>query len=333
MVAIRGHKASRPSRLVSVVAAGWLACSVSASAQTYPSATIHIVSSTFPGAIVDLLARTFAQKLQERSSQAVVVENTQGATGTLGVSQAAKEKPDGYNLLIAHVANMSILPILNPKLPYDPQTQFVPVALLGTATNMLMVPASSPIRSVKELIDEAKAKPGTLTYASQGLGSTAHIAMAHFNLAAGIDMIHVPYRGGGPALNALVGGQVSLMMYTVPGAMAQVQGGTLRALAVASKERAAVLPDVPTMTEVGMPEVEGGLWVGLFAPANTPPAIVAYLNKQAQDIFALPDVRDKLEQQGVVLPKASPEQFAKFLGDEDRRWRDVIARAKITFPQ
>ena len=315
-----------------MLAAAILAFSGTAYSQAYPAAQIRLLSSTFPGGVIDLLARIYAQKLQDRSGQTVVVENTTVAVGTVGVAQLAKAPPDGYSLLVAHAANMSILPILNPKLAYEPRKNFIPVALLGRAANLLLVPKASSINSVKQLIDEAKGKPGTLTYASQGVGSTAHLATEQFKLAAGLDLIHVPFRGAAPAANALVGAQISMMIDTVPGSLAQVQAGTVRALAVASDQRAAVLPGVPTMAEAGVPGVQGGLWVGLFVPANTPQTIVTYLNRQAQEIFSLPDVRAQLDPQGVILPKGSPEDFAAFLDAEEKRWREVITKAKIVFP-
>jgi tripartite-type tricarboxylate transporter receptor subunit TctC len=311
----------------------WVSVAADVHAQEYPAGPIHILSSTFPGGVIDLLARTFAQKLQERSRQTTVVENTTIATGTVGAAQAAKWAPDGYSLLVGHAANMTILPILNPKLTYDPRRDFAPIALFGRAANLLLVPQNSPIKSVSDLIARAKAEPGVLTYASQGLGSTAHLATEQFKLIAGVDIVHVPYRGAAPAATALVAGQISMMIDTVPGNLAQVRGGNLRALAVGSSERAAVLPEVPTMVESGVSGIEGGLWVGLFAPAQTPPAIVAYLNRQTQEIFSLPEVRGPLEAQGLILPKGSPEDFGRFLATEDQRWRDVIARAKIEFPQ
>ncbi len=188
---------------------------------------------------------------------------------------------------------MTILPILNPKLNYDPRKAFEPIALLGRAANLLLVPKTSPIHSVQELIAEAKAHPGTLTYASQGLGSTAHIATEQFKLVTGIDVTHVPFRGAAPAATALVAGQISMMIDTVPGNLAQVQAGNLRALAVAADERTPLLPDVPTMAEIGLPEVKGGLWVGLFSQAHTPQPIIAYLNRQAEEIFAEPETRQR----------------------------------------
>jgi tripartite-type tricarboxylate transporter receptor subunit TctC len=328
--------AVRPPRLwrraiLAAVCCG--ALTATARAQDYPTGTIHVLSSTFPGGIIDQLARIFASRLQERSKQNTVVENTTIATGTVGAAQAAKWAPDGYSLLVGHAANMTILPILNPKLTYDPRRDFIPIALLGRAANMLLVPKDSPIMSVQDLIAKAKASPGALTYASQGLGSTAHLATEQFKLITGVDIVHVPYRGAAPAATALLAGQISMMIDTVPGNLAQVRAGNLRALAVGSAERSAVLPDVPTMAQAGVPGVEGGLWIGLFVPARTPQPIVSYLSRQAQEIFAMPEVRDPLEAQGVTLPKGSPEDFARFLAAEDQRWREVIARAKIEFPQ
>ncbi len=326
-------RSSRPWRHAVLVIVCCMALTATVRAQDYPTGTIHVLSSTFPGAVIDLLARTFASRLQERSRQSTVVENTTIATGTVGVAQAAKWAPDGYSLLVGHAANMTILPILNPKLTYDPSRDFVPIALLGRAANMLLVPKDSPITSVQDLIAKAKASPGVLTYASQGLGSTAHLATEQFKLITGVDIVHVPYRGAAPAATALVAGQISMMIDTVPGNLVQVRAGNLRALAVGSTERSAELPDVPTMAEAGVPGVEGGLWVGLFAPARTPQPIVSYLSRQAQDIFSLTEVRGSLEAQGLILPKGSPEDFARFLAAEDRRWREVIARAKIEFPE
>jgi tripartite-type tricarboxylate transporter receptor subunit TctC len=302
------------------------------SAEDYPSKPIRILAGAAPGGLIDLFARTFAQRLQERSGQPVVVENNSVATGTIGADLVAKSPPDGYTLLLGHPANVTIWPLINPKLPYNPGRDFAPVALVGQAANLLLVSKDSPIHSVQELIATAKAQPGTLTYASQGVGSSAHMATEQFKLAAGIDLIHVPYRGSTPAMTDLIGGQVSLIIDTVPFNLAQVRAGALRALAVAADTRAPVLPDVPTMAEAGVPGVQGGLWLALFAPANTPPAVIGYLNKEAREIFGLPDVRQRMEPQGLVLPKGSPEDLAAFLAVEDRRWREVIKRAKIELP-
>jgi tripartite-type tricarboxylate transporter receptor subunit TctC len=246
-------------------------------AEDYPSKPIRILAGAAPGGLIDLFARTFAQRLQERSGQPVVVENNSVATGTIGADLVAKSPPDGYTLLLGHPANVTIWPMINPKL--------------------------------------------------------AHMATEQFKLAAGIDLIHVPYRGSTPAMTDLIAGQVSLIIDTVPFNLAQVRAGALRALAVASDTRAPVLPDVPTMAEAGVPGVQGGLWLALFAPANTPPAVIAYLNKEAREIFALADVRRGMEPQGLVLPKGSPDDLAAFLAVEDRRWREVVKHAKIELPR
>jgi tripartite-type tricarboxylate transporter receptor subunit TctC len=309
-----------------------IATAVSGHTQDFPTKPIRILVGAAPGGLIDLFARTYAGKLQERSGQPVLVENNSVATGTIGANLVAKAPPDGYTLIMGHPANMTIWPIMNPKLPYVPRKDFAPIALVGKAANLLLVPKNSPIHSVKELIAMAKSKPGGLTYASQGLGSSAHMATDQFKLATGIPAVHVPYRGSTPAVTDLIAGQVSFMIDTVPFNLAHVRGGTLHALAVASDERSPVLPDVPTMAEAGVPNVQGGLWLALFAPAHTPPAVISYLNKQAQEIFALPDVRKRMELQGLVLPKGSPDDLAKFLQVEDTRWRDVIKRAKIEFP-
>jgi tripartite-type tricarboxylate transporter receptor subunit TctC len=312
---------------------GVVALVCGAPAQEFPHKPVRILAGAAAGGLIDQFARTFGQKLQERSGQPVLVENNSIATGTIAADIVAKAPPDGYTLLMGHPANMTTLPILNAKLPYDPHKDFAPIALVGTAANLLLVSRDSPVHSVPELIALAKAQAGKLTYASQGLGSSAHMATEQFKLAAGIELIHVPYRGSTPAVNDLLSGQVSMMIDTVPFNLAQVRAGNLRALAIAAKERASVLPEVPTMAEAGLPDVEGGLWLALLAPASTPPAVVSYLNRQARDIFALPDVRGPMEARGLVLPTGSPDALARFLAAEDKRWRDVVNRAHIHFPE
>jgi tripartite-type tricarboxylate transporter receptor subunit TctC len=313
--------------------AGLLCFTAPLSAQDYPNKPIRVIAGAATGGLIDLFARTFAVKLQERSGQPVVVENSSIATGTIGAGLVAKAPPDGYTLLMGHPANVVMLPILNPGLPYDPAKDFAPIAHVGGAANLLVVTKDSPAKSAQDLIAMAKAKPGTLTYASQGIGSSAHMATEQFKLAAAVDVIHVPYRGSAPALNDLISGQIAMMIDTLPFNLAQVRSGNLRALAIASRQRSTLLPDVPTMAEVGLPDVEGGLWLALFAPAGTPPAIINYLNKEAREIFSAPDVRDRLEQQGLIVPLGTPDDLRAFVANENTRWRTVINRAGIKFPQ
>lgn len=323
---------SHRSRIICLLAiTGWFASVFPACSQNFPSKPLHILVGAAPGGLIDLFARMYATKLQERSGQTVLVENNSVATGTIAANLVAKAIPDGYTLIMGHPANMTIWPIVDPKLPYDPRKELAPVALVGKAANLLLVPKNSSIHSVKELIETAKSNPGALTYASQGLGSSAHMATEQFKLATGIQAVHVPYRGSTPAVTDLIAGQVSFMIDTVPFNLSHVANGTLRALAVADDRRSSVLPDVPTMAEAGIPNLQGGLWLALFAPAHTPPAVIQYLNKQAQEIFALAEVRQKLEPRGLVLPTGSPDDLAHFLAAEDARWRDVVKRARIEF--
>jgi tripartite-type tricarboxylate transporter receptor subunit TctC len=336
---MRDRLAIRPwptCTLVQVAAAAILtfaAVASPASAQNYPSKPIRIMVGASAGGLVDIIARTFAQKLQDRSGQSVVVENRTGATGTHSADAVAKAPPDGTTLLLGYPAIMVVLPILNPNIPYDAAKDFAPVVHFGTAANVLVVNKDVPAHSVQELIALAKAKPGTLTYASQGIGSSAHMAAEQFRLAAGIDIVHVPYRGSAPAVTDLIAGQVNMMFDNVTFTMPQVKAGKVRALGITADKRVGVLPDVPTMAEAGLPDVQGGVWFTLFAPTGTPPEIVGYLNKQAREIFSAPDVRERFESQGLVLPLGPPEQLGAFVAEERKRWGDVIRRAGIQFPR
>jgi tripartite-type tricarboxylate transporter receptor subunit TctC len=310
-----------------------IALTAPAAAQSYPSKPIRIMVGASAGGLVDIIARTFAQNLQKRSGQSVVVENRTGATGTHSADAVAKSPPDGYNLLLGYPAIMVVLPILNPGLPYDATKDFAPVVHFGTAANVLVINNDVPAHSVRELVALAKAKPGAVTYASQGIGSSAHMAAEQFRLAAGIDIVHVPYRGSAPAVTDLIAGQVNMMFDNVTFTMPQVKAGKVRALGITASQRVGVLPDVPTMIEAGLPDVQGGVWFTLFAPVGTPPEIVGYLNKQAREIFSASDVREHFESQGLVLPLGTPEQLGSFVAEERKRWSDVIQRAGIQFPR
>ena len=229
------------------------------------------------------------------------------------------------NLLLGYPAIMVVLPILNPSIPYDAAKDFAPVVHFGTAANVLVVNKDVPANSVQELVALAKAKPGTLTFASQGIGSSAHMAAEQFRLAAGIDIVHVPYRGSAPAVTDLIGGQVNMMFDNVTFTLPQVRGGKVRALGITADKRVGVLPDVPTMAEAGLPDVQGGVWFTLFAPAGTPAGVIGYLNKQAREIFSAPDVRERFESQGLVLP-LGPRRSSAHSSLSSKRWSDVIRR-------
>jgi tripartite-type tricarboxylate transporter receptor subunit TctC len=306
---------------------------VPARAEDYPSKPDRIIVSLAPGGLADMFARLFAQHVTEATKQAVVVENRTGAAGVVGAEAAARAPADGYTLYLGLHSTIAILQYLNPKLPYDPAADFVPVVHIATLPNLLVVHPTVPANSVDELIAYAKSKPGTLSYASQGNGSSGHMAGEQFRLLTGADIVHVPYRGAAPALQDLLGGRVQMMFDTVTLQAPQIAAGKVRALAVTATQRVAALADVPTTVEAGLPELQGGAWFGLLAPAGTPRDVVAWLNRAAREAFAAPAVRARLEQQGAQLPLGPPEEFAAFVAAERQRWSEVIRKANIRLDQ
>jgi len=310
-----------------------IAAAAPAYAESYPSKPVKIIVSLAPGGLADMFARLFAQHVTEKTGQAVVVENRTGAAGVVGAEAAAKAPADGYTLYLGLHSTIAILPYLNPKLPYDPAKDFVPVVHIATLPNLLVVHPSVPAQSVADLIAYAKSKPGTLSYASQGNGSSGHMAGEQFKLLTGTDIVHVPYRGAAPALQDLIGGRVQMMFDTVTLQMPQIAAGKTRALAVTATQRVAALADVPTTVEAGLPDLQGGAWFGLFAPAGTPGDVVAWLSAAAREEFTAPAVHARLEQQGAQLPLGPPQEFAAFIAAERQRWSDVIRKANIHLEQ
>ncbi len=300
-----------------------------ATAQDYPNKPVRIMIPTAPGGMADIVGRTFGHKLTEKTQQPAVVENRTGAGGILAADFVAKAPPDGYTLYIGFHATNSILPTLDPKLPYDAAKDFAPVIHLVSLPNVLVVNPKVEAKTVRELVALAKSKPGTLSFASQGPGSSGHIAGEQFRLLTQTDLVHVPYRGAAPALQDLIGGHVPMMFDIVPFALQHIREGNVRGLAVAAPARLAVLPDLPTMAEAGFPEVQGGAWFALFAPAKTPPAIVNWLNAAAKEAFNAADVRQRLEPRGVVLELGSPEQLGAHVAADTERWAKVIKSAGI----
>ena len=319
--------------LVSLAVAFIAAVAPPARADDYPSKPVKIIVSLAPGGLADMFARLLAQHMTETSRQTVVVENRTGGAGIVGAEAAAKSAADGATLYLGLHSTIAILPYLNPKLPYDPAADFVPVVHIATLPNLLVVHPSVPAKSVGELVAYAKAKPGGLSYASQGNGSSGHMAGEQFKLLTGADIVHVPYRGAAPAVQDLLAGQVQMMFDTVTLQMPQIAAGKVRALAVTSTERVAAVPDVPTTVEAGLPQLQGGAWFGLFAPAGTPRDVVAWLNRAAKETFEAADVRARLQSQGALLPLGPPEEFAAFIAAERQRWSDVIRKAGIRLDQ
>jgi tripartite-type tricarboxylate transporter receptor subunit TctC len=296
--------------------------------ESYPSRAIKIIVPLAAGGMADMLARVLAQHVTEATGQAAVVENRTGAGGASGVDAAAKAAPDGYTLFLGLHSTNVILPYLG-KLPFDPDHELAPIIHIATLPNLLVVHPGVPANSVAELIAHAKANPGKLAYASQGNGSSGHMTGEQFKQIAGVDIVHVPYRGAAPAIQDLVGGQVQMMFDSVMLALPQLGAGKTRALAVTSAQRVPAIADVATMGEAGLPEVQGGAWFGLFAPARTPPEAIEWLNREVKKAYSTPEIRQRFLVQGTLLPLGSPEEFAAFIALEKTRWGEVIRRGGI----
>jgi tripartite-type tricarboxylate transporter receptor subunit TctC len=300
----------------------------SAWAQAWPARTVRIVVPYPPGGPTDIVARVVGQKLAERLRQPFVIENRAGAGGNIGAEAVAKSAPDGYTLLLGTTAH-AINPSLFKSLNYDFARDFVPVALLTSIPLVVVVPASSPIGSVADLIAAARARPGAVTYGSSGNGQSTHMAAELFNSMASVSMTHVPYKGSAPALTDLAGGQVGVMFDTMLSAMPQVKAGRLRALAVTSAARAPSAPELPTVAESGLSGYEVGAWNGLLAPAGTPAEVVALLNRTVDEVLRDPEVRQRFAADGAIVGGGSTEQFAVFVRRELEKWRAVVERAGV----
>jgi tripartite-type tricarboxylate transporter receptor subunit TctC len=294
----------------------------------YPTRPVRAVVAFAPGGVTDTFARLMTQKLTERLGKQVYVENIAGASGNLGTGQVAKAAPDGYTILFAfssHVVN----PTLFTRVPYDPIKDFDPVTLAVASTTVLTVNPSVPAKTVKELVDLIKANPGKYSYGSAGAGTQAHLAGEQFRLSLGIDLIHVPFGGGGPAAAAVVAGHTPISFGSPQAAMQHVREGTVRALAVTSKRRSQIFPDVPTMTEAGYPQIEGDSWVGILVPAGTPAEIIAVLSRESSKILGQPDMKERLSALGYDLVASTPKEFATRIAAEIEMWAKVIRAANI----
>jgi tripartite-type tricarboxylate transporter receptor subunit TctC len=303
------------------------AVAVPASSEEYPSRTIKIVISQPPGGLMDILPRILGQKITETTRQAVVIENRLGGNGTVAGADVARSTPDGYILMMGFHGLNAMLPHMT-KLPFDPSKVFAPVIHIMTVPNILVVHPSMPASSLKELIAYAKANPGKVTFASQGVGSSGHVAGELFKQLAGIEIVHVPYRGAAPAQQAVMAGDVSMMFDTATSALEPVKAGKMRVLGTAAANRVDVLKDVPTLTEGGL-ALEMSSWFGLMAPAGTPPAIIEWLNRKAVETFSAPNIRDFYISQGASLPLGTPEAFGAHIAAEFQKWGPVIRQANI----
>ncbi|MEO7728681.1 MAG: tripartite tricarboxylate transporter substrate binding protein [Burkholderiales bacterium] len=305
-----------------------IAVAPGALAQLYPAKPVRMIAASSPGSAVDIVARIVAQKLGENIGQQVIIDNRAGAGGNLGAELAAKAAPDGYTLFMgtpAHAINTG----LYRKLNYDLVRDFAPVSQVTSGAYVIVVHPSLPVKSVKDLIALARAKPGQLNYASAGSGNATHLAGELFNSAAHVKLVHVPYKGSGPAVTDLVGGQVQLMFANLTAALPQVKTGRLRALAVTGQTRAAAAPDLPTVIEAGVPGYVVTSWFGVLVPAATPREIVVRLNTDLARTMSAPDVRARLASDGAEATVGTPEQFAAFINAEIARWTKVIKDAGI----
>lgn len=298
-------------------------------AQNYPTKAVHVINPFTAGGPTDLLARAVGQKLSDAWGQPVVVETRSGAAGNIGIEYVANQPADGYTLLVMPTGNAVVNPHIFPKLRYDPLKDFAPVTLLATVENVLVVHPSVKASSVQELIALAKANPGKLTYSSPGVGSQAHVAGEMLQSRAGVNMLHVPYKGMAPAMNDLLGGQVSFMFLSMSSALKQVEAGKLRALGVASKERSSAAPNLPTVAEQGLPGFEAISWYALMAPAGTPPEIVEKIASEASHALKDPNVRQRLLGLGANPVGNTPVELAAMLRKEYAFWGDFIRKAGI----
>jgi tripartite-type tricarboxylate transporter receptor subunit TctC len=306
-----------------------LCLATSAQAQSFPSRPVTIVSPYQVGGTSDIIARILGQKLAERWGQSVVVENKPGANGGLGVSQVVRADPDGHTLLAVASSALTLNPIFYKNLSYNVERDLAPISRTGTVANVLVVHPSVDAKDLKSLVALAKAKPGDLIYASQGVGSNGHLIAEQFRLRAGIEMRHVPYRGSAPAMQDLLGGRVQLMFDNLPSALPQIQSGNLRAIAVTTAERSSLLPDVPTIAEAGYPGFDAPAWFAILTSKATPAPLRAELEKAVVEALKSPDTREKLKAAGVDIAADGADELARRIENDTRTWREVIEKAGI----
>ena len=323
---------SRRSLAVLALAASATAVSgpAQAQAQAWPAKPVTLVVPFAPGGGTDIGSRIVAQKLSQLWGQSVVVDNRGGAGGNLGLDIVARAKPDGYTLLTGNVGTQSINPTLYKKLSYNPDTAFVPISQFAELPFVLAATTSLPANNIRELVALAKASPDKLSYASSGNGGSPHLSAETFKLATGTQILHVPYKGGGAAMTDLISGNVHLMFASVLELSGHIKAGKLKALAIASRQRVAALPDVPTLQEAGVSGAESGSWLAILAPAGTPQVIVDKISKDLQQVLAMPDVREQLLAQGAVARGGTPADLANLIASDRKRYARIILENNLT---
>jgi tripartite-type tricarboxylate transporter receptor subunit TctC len=308
---------------------GWfVAASLPVAAQSFPSKPLRFIVP-FPGGFSDVLARQIGARMGDALGQPIVVENRPGASGQIGAQEVIRSPADGHTLFMGHIGTHAINAHIFPKLNYDPDKDFAPVTLLVTVPNLLVVHPSVPAQNVRELIALAKSKPGGLSYASPGSGTSGHLAAELFKSLAGVFIVHIPYKGAAPALQDLMGGQTQMLFDTVAQAHPQAKAGKVRALAITSVKRHPVAPDIPTMDESGFPGWETGPWFGIFVRSGTSESVLRKLHGESVKALAAPEIRDKLVAQGANVVGNTPEEFAAFIRAESARWGKLVRQVGI----
>ena len=314
--------------------AGLLTAMLPAQAQTqpaaaYPAKPIRLVVPFTPGGSTDILARAIGQELSRAWGQSVVIDNVPGAGGSIGADKVAKSPADGYTLLMGHIGTLAVNPSLYPRLPYNPVTDFAPVAWVARVPNVLVIHPAVPAKTTQELVALAKARPGQLNYGSGGNGSAANLATEYFKMQTGSSLLHIPYRGTVPAMTDLLGGQIQVLFTGAPAVLGQIKTGQLRALAVSSPTRLDALPEVPTVAEAGYKGFEADQWYGLVAPAATPPDIVRKLNAQINLALSSAELKTRLNSEGAIAAPTTPEAFGQHIVRELARWKPVISSGRV----
>ncbi len=311
-----------------VITCGVAALSCSAAAQTYPARAVRVVVAYPAGGSIDTVARLTSQRLTQALGQQFPVENRSGAAGIIGTENVVRAAPDGYSLLMASAAAVSSAPSMYAKLPYDPLRDLAPIVLVANQPNVLLLHPSVPARNVKEFIALIKARPGKFNYGSSGIGATQHMTSELFAMMTGTRIVHVPYRGGAPAMTDLMTGQIDFMFTPVPNSIAQIKSGRVRGIAVTSLKRSGVLPELPTMDEAGLKGFELLGWIGLMGPAATPPTVISRLNGEVQKMFG-GDLKARLFDLGLDVAGGSPEQFGEFIKKDIAKYAKIVQAAKI----
>jgi tripartite-type tricarboxylate transporter receptor subunit TctC len=301
-----------------------------AQASAWPTKPVTIVVPFAAGGGTDIGTRIVAQRLSQLWGQSVLVDNRGGAGGNVGLEVVSRAKPDGYTLLTGNVGTQSINPTLYRKLNYNPDNSFVPIGLFAELPFVLATTVSLPAKNVKELVEHAKANPNQLTYASSGNGGSPHLSAETFKIATGTQILHVPYKGGGAAMTDLISGNVHMLFASVLETSAYIKSGKLKALAITSKERVSAMPDVPTLQESGVTGAESGSWLGLLAPAGTPPEVVEKISRGLQQVVSAPDVQQQLLAQGAIAKTGTPQDFVQLIANDRKRYARIILDNKLT---